>query len=36
MGRGAPEIEAEKDKTAAAGQVVSQSVQFAAFTHDYD
>jgi beta-glucanase (GH16 family) len=39
VGRGAPEIdilEAEKDKAAAAGQVVSQSAQFAPFTHDYD
>lgn len=38
MGRGAPEIdiiEAEKDKLAVAGQVVSQSAQFAPFTHDY-
>ncbi|KAJ6475256.1 beta-glucan synthesis-associated [Mycena vitilis] len=39
VGRGAPEIdilEAEKDKNAVAGQVVSQSAQFAPFTHDYD
>lgn len=38
VGRGAPEIdilEAEKDKLAVAGQVVSQSAQFAPFTHDY-
>jgi len=38
VGRGAPEIdvlEAEKDKMLA-GQVVSQSVQVAPFTHDYD
>ena len=37
-GRGAPEIdilEAEKDKLATTGQVVSQSAQFAPFTHDY-
>ncbi|KAF9443205.1 glycoside hydrolase family 16 protein [Macrolepiota fuliginosa MF-IS2] len=37
-GRGAPEIdifEAEKDKDNAIGQVVSQSAQFAPFTHDY-
>jgi beta-glucanase (GH16 family) len=37
-GRGAPEIdvlEAEKDKVLA-GQVVSQSVQIAPFTHDYN
>ncbi|THH28900.1 hypothetical protein EUX98_g5283 [Antrodiella citrinella] len=38
-GRGAPEIdifEAEKNKTAGSvGQVVSQSAQFAPFTHDY-
>lgn len=37
-GRGAPEIdvfEAEKDKDFAVGQVVSQSAQFAPFTHDY-
>lgn len=36
-GRGAPEIdalEAEKDKEEA-GQVASQSAQFAPFTHDY-
>ncbi|KAJ7498599.1 beta-glucan synthesis-associated [Mycena latifolia] len=39
VGRGAPEIdilEAEKDKAGVAGQVVSQSAQFAPFTHDYD
>ncbi|KAJ7437784.1 beta-glucan synthesis-associated [Mycena galericulata] len=38
VGRGAPEIdilEAEKDKVNVAGQVVSQSAQFAPFTHDY-
>ncbi|KAJ7368679.1 beta-glucan synthesis-associated [Mycena albidolilacea] len=38
VGRGAPEIdiiEAEKDKLSVAGQVVSQSAQFAPFTHDY-
>ncbi|KAF8810897.1 beta-glucan synthesis-associated, partial [Phlegmacium glaucopus] len=37
-GRGAPEIdvfEAEKDKNFPTGQVVSQSAQFAPFTHDY-
>ncbi|EPQ51399.1 SKN1-domain-containing protein [Gloeophyllum trabeum ATCC 11539] len=37
-GRGAPEIdilEAEKDKETNVGQVVSQSAQFAPFTHDY-
>lgn len=37
-GRGAPEIdifEAEKDKDNGVGQVVSQSAQFAPFTHDY-
>ncbi|KAJ3555502.1 hypothetical protein NP233_g12195 [Leucocoprinus birnbaumii] len=37
-GRGAPEIdifEAEKDKDNAEGQVVSQSAQFAPFSHDY-
>ncbi|KAF8964548.1 beta-glucan synthesis-associated [Flammula alnicola] len=37
-GRGAPEIdvfETEKDKDLAIGQVVSQSAQFAPFTHDY-
>ena len=37
-GRGAPEIdvfEAEKDKDFAVGHVVSQSAQFAPFTHDY-
>ncbi|KAK0483237.1 glycoside hydrolase family 16 protein [Armillaria novae-zelandiae] len=37
-GRGAPEIdifEAEKDKLATTGQVVSQSAQFAPFTADY-
>ncbi|KAJ7129340.1 beta-glucan synthesis-associated protein-domain-containing protein [Mycena epipterygia] len=39
VGRGAPEIdilEAEKDKTTVAGQVVSQSAQFAPFTQDYN
>ncbi|KAJ7686092.1 beta-glucan synthesis-associated [Mycena rosella] len=39
VGRGAPEIdilEAEKDKASVAGQVVSQSAQFAPFTHDYN
>ncbi|KAJ6539690.1 beta-glucan synthesis-associated protein-domain-containing protein [Mycena capillaripes] len=39
VGRGAPEIdifEAEKDKANVAGQVVSQSAQFAPFAHDYD
>ncbi|KAJ7228320.1 concanavalin A-like lectin/glucanase, partial [Mycena pura] len=39
VGRGAPEIdilEAEKDKAAVAGQVVSQSAQFAPFTADYN
>ncbi|KAF7290942.1 hypothetical protein HMN09_01272800 [Mycena chlorophos] len=39
VGRGAPEIdilEAEINKTAGFGQVVSQSAQFAPFTHDYD
>ncbi|KAJ6527706.1 beta-glucan synthesis-associated protein-domain-containing protein [Mycena capillaripes] len=39
VGRGAPEIdilEAEKDKVAPTGQVVSQSAQFAPFTHDYN
>lgn len=38
VGRGAPEIdilEAEKDKANVAGQVVSQSAQFAPFSHDY-
>ncbi|KAF8213898.1 beta-glucan synthesis-associated [Mycena galopus ATCC 62051] len=38
VGRGAPEIdilEAEKDKVNVAGQVVSQSAQFAPFTADY-
>jgi hypothetical protein len=37
-GRGAPEIdilEAEKDKLATTGQVVSQSAQFAPFRRDY-
>lgn len=37
-GRGAPELdifEAEKDKDNGVGQVVSQSAQFAPFTHDY-
>ncbi|KAF8996765.1 glycoside hydrolase family 16 protein [Hymenopellis radicata] len=37
-GRGAPEIdifEAERDKAAGVGQVVSQSAQFAPFTADY-
>ncbi|KAF8878855.1 beta-glucan synthesis-associated protein-domain-containing protein [Infundibulicybe gibba] len=37
-GRGAPEIdilEAEKDKDSPIGQVVSQSAQFAPFSHDY-
>ncbi|KAF9461053.1 beta-glucan synthesis-associated [Collybia nuda] len=37
-GRGAPEIdifEAEKDKDNVIGHVVSQSAQFAPFTHDY-
>ncbi|KAF8066469.1 beta-glucan synthesis-associated protein-domain-containing protein [Lyophyllum atratum] len=37
-GRGAPEIdifEAEKNKEGGVGQVVSQSAQFAPFTHDY-
>ncbi|KIM38469.1 glycoside hydrolase family 16 protein [Hebeloma cylindrosporum] len=37
-GRGAPEIdvfEAEKDKDFTVGHVVSQSAQFAPFTHDY-
>jgi hypothetical protein len=28
-------LEAEKDKEATTGQVVSQSAQFAPFTHDY-
>lgn len=40
VGRGAPEIdilEVEKNKTTdGQGQVVSQSAQFAPFTHDYD
>ncbi|KAJ7181361.1 beta-glucan synthesis-associated [Mycena crocata] len=39
VGRGAPEIdvlEAEKDKDAPTGHVVSQSAQFAPFTHDYN
>lgn len=39
VGRGAPEIdvlEVERNKTGAPGQVVSQSAQFAPFTHDYD
>ncbi|KAJ7094453.1 beta-glucan synthesis-associated [Mycena belliarum] len=39
VGRGAPEIdvlEAEKDKETGVGQVVSQSAQFAPFTHDYN
>ncbi|KAH9849652.1 beta-glucan synthesis-associated [Lenzites betulinus] len=40
IGRGVPEIdilEAEKNKTTGGvGQVVSQSAQFAPFTHDYD
>ncbi|KAF7355633.1 hypothetical protein MSAN_01480800 [Mycena sanguinolenta] len=39
VGRGAPEIdilEAEKDKINVAGQVVSQSAQFAPFTADYN
>ncbi|KAG5652377.1 hypothetical protein H0H81_005207 [Sphagnurus paluster] len=38
QGRGAPEIdifEAERDKAATTGHVVSQSAQFAPFTHDY-
>ena len=38
VGRGAPEIdilEVEHNKTGGAGQVVSQSAQFAPFTHDY-
>jgi hypothetical protein len=37
-GRGAPEIdilEVEKDNENKVGQVVSQSAQFAPFTHDY-
>lgn len=37
-GRGAPEIdilEAEKDKNAVTGHVMSQSCQFAPFAHDY-
>lgn len=37
-GRGAPEIdvfEAERNKTGAPGGIVSQSAQFAPFTHDY-
>lgn len=39
QGRGAPEIdilEVERNKTGGEGQVVSQSAQFAPFTHDYD
>ncbi|KAF7301973.1 hypothetical protein MIND_00763400 [Mycena indigotica] len=39
VGRGAPEIdifEAEVNKTNSIGQVVSQSAQFAPFTHDYN
>ncbi|KAJ7087387.1 beta-glucan synthesis-associated [Mycena crocata] len=39
VGRGAPEIdilEAEQDKDTGVGQVVSQSAQFAPFTHDYN
>ncbi|KIP01971.1 glycoside hydrolase family 16 protein [Phlebiopsis gigantea 11061_1 CR5-6] len=39
QGRGAPEIdilEVERNKTSGGGQVVSQSAQFAPFTHDYD
>lgn len=39
VGRGAPEIdilEVERNKTGALGQVVSQSAQFAPFTHDYN
>ncbi|KAJ7068600.1 beta-glucan synthesis-associated [Mycena amicta] len=39
VGRGAPEIdilEAEINKQTNIGQVVSQSAQFAPFTHDYD
>ncbi|KAF8886596.1 beta-glucan synthesis-associated [Gymnopilus junonius] len=38
IGRGAPEIdifETEKDKVNPVGQVVSQSAQFAPFSHDY-
>ncbi|KAF7332337.1 hypothetical protein MKEN_00115400 [Mycena kentingensis (nom. inval.)] len=38
VGRGAPEIdvfEAELNKTSEIGQIVSQSAQFAPFTHDY-
>ncbi|KAI0090615.1 beta-glucan synthesis-associated [Irpex rosettiformis] len=38
VGRGAPEIdilEVEHNKTGGTGQVVSQSAQFAPFTHDY-
>ncbi|KAJ3552544.1 hypothetical protein NM688_g4097 [Phlebia brevispora] len=38
VGRGAPEIdilEVERNKTSGMGQVVSQSAQFAPFTHDY-
>ena len=37
-GRGAPEIdvfEAERNKTGGTGGIVSQSAQFAPFTHDY-
>lgn len=37
-GRGAPEIdvfEAERNKTSGIGGIVSQSAQFAPFTHDY-
>jgi hypothetical protein len=37
-GRGAPEIdvfEAERNKTGGIGGIVSQSAQFAPFTHDY-
>src|ERR1700753_242878 len=37
-GRGAPEIdvfEGERNKTGAPGGIVSQSAQFAPFTHDY-
>ncbi|KAJ6538483.1 beta-glucan synthesis-associated [Mycena vulgaris] len=30
-----PDVSAEKDKSGVAGQVVSQSAQFAPFTHDY-
>ena len=38
VGRGAPEIdilEVERNKTTGMGQLVSQSAQFAPFTHDY-